>query len=108
MSSLPVKGASDQFSDGVDTAAATLKQAGENAREFSEHAGEAMREATTEFAKKAESVRSDAVDAGKDAMRYAKREVETHPRATLAAGLTAFAAIISLLIVNRRNRRASR
>lgn len=100
----PADGLSGQFKDSVDTAAEALKAAASGTQEFTEEAGEVLAAATTEITKLAESLRSHAVDAAKDAASYAKHEVEAHPLASLAAALTAVVAIMGLMAVTRRSK----
>jgi ElaB/YqjD/DUF883 family membrane-anchored ribosome-binding protein len=100
----PAEGLSGQFKDSVDTAAEALKAAASGTHEFTEEAGQVLATATTEITKLAESLRSHAVDAAKDAASYAKHEVEAHPLASLAAALTAVVAVMGLMVVTRRNK----
>jgi len=94
----------ENFQDSVDTAAKALKAAASSTHEFSEEASAALSVATTELTKLADSLRTHAVDAAKDAARYAKHEVETHPMASLAAALTAMVAVMGVMAMNRRSK----
>jgi ElaB/YqjD/DUF883 family membrane-anchored ribosome-binding protein len=98
---------SGRFQDSVDTASDALKAAASGTHEFSEEASEVLATATTEITALAESLRAHAVDAAKDAARYAKHEVEAHPLASLAAALTAVVAVMGLVAVNRRSKQAA-
>lgn len=98
---------SGHFQDSVDNAADALKAAASGTHELSEEAGEALATATKEITALAESLRAQAVDAAKDAARYAKHEVEAHPLASLAAALTAVVAVMGLVAVNRRSKHAA-
>ncbi|MDZ4138041.1 MAG: hypothetical protein U0995_14125 [Erythrobacter sp.] len=100
----PAEGLSGQFKDSVDTAAEALKTAASSTHEFTEEAGEVLATATTEITKLAESLRTHAVNAAKDAASFAKHEVEAHPLASLAAALTAVVAIMGLMAVTRRSK----
>lgn len=98
------EGLSGSFKDSVDTAADALKAAASSTHEFTAEAGDVLATATTEIAKLAESLRTHAVDAAKDAASYAKHEVEAHPLASLAAALTAVVAVMGLMAVTRRTK----
>lgn len=88
----------------VDSAAQALKSAESSAYELSHEASEALSAATDEIARLAESLRTHAVDAAKDAALYAKHQVEAHPMASLAAALTAVVAVMGVVAVNRRGK----
>lgn len=103
----PTDTLSGPLQDSVDTAAEALKAATSSSHEFTEQASELLATATAEIAKLAESLRGQAVDAAKEAARYAKQEVELHPMASLAAALTAVAAVMGMMAVNRRGKPAS-
>lgn len=103
----PAENLSGQFKDSVDTAADALKAAASSTHEFTEEASAVLATATTEISKLAESLRGHAVEAAKDAARYAKHEVEAHPLASLAAALTAVVAVMGMLAVNRRGKHAA-
>lgn len=108
MSHSPDQTLSGQFEDSVDTAAHALKAAASGTHEFSEEASEMLSTATAEITKLAESLRTHAVDAAKDAARYARTEVEAHPLASLAAALTAVVAVMGVVAVNRRGAHAAK
>ena len=95
---------SGPFQEKVETAAEALKAAAVSSHEFSEEATAALASATTELAKLAESLRAHAAEAARDTARFAKHEIETHPMASLAAALTAVAAVMGVIAVNRRGR----
>jgi ElaB/YqjD/DUF883 family membrane-anchored ribosome-binding protein len=97
---------SERFQDSVDSAAEALKAAASSTNEFSDEASAALATATAEIATLAENLRAHAVDAAKDAARYAKHEVEAHPLASLAAALTAVVAVMGMVAVNRRSKKA--
>ena len=107
MPNSPAQGLSGQFQDSVDSAAEALKAAAASKHEISQEAGEALAAATTEIAKLAESLRAHAVDAAKDAARYAKHEVEAHPMASLAAALTAVVAVMGMVAFSWRSKHAA-
>jgi ElaB/YqjD/DUF883 family membrane-anchored ribosome-binding protein len=100
----PTDTLSTQFQDSVDTAADALKAAAASTHDFSEEASEVLASATTEISKLAESLRSHAVDAAKDAAQYAKHEVEAHPLASLAAALTAVVAVMGVVAMGRNRK----
>jgi ElaB/YqjD/DUF883 family membrane-anchored ribosome-binding protein len=104
MSHSPAETLTGHFQDSVDTAADALKAAASSTHEFTEEASAALSTATTELTKLAESLRTHAVDAAKDAARYAKTEVEAHPMASLAAALTAVVAVMGMMAMNRRSK----
>jgi ElaB/YqjD/DUF883 family membrane-anchored ribosome-binding protein len=95
---------SGPFHESVETATEALKAAASSAHEVSEDASAALAAATTELAKLAESLRAHAADAARDTARFAKHEIEAHPMASLAAALTAVAAVMGVIAVNRRSR----
>lgn len=103
MPDTPAEELTQQFTDGVDTAAKALKAAASSTHALSEEASEVLANATTEISKLAESLRVHALGAAKDAVQYAKSEAKAHPIASLAAALTAVVAVMSLLAVNRRS-----
>jgi ElaB/YqjD/DUF883 family membrane-anchored ribosome-binding protein len=107
MSNSPAETLSGQFQENVDAAAKALKDAASSSHELSEETSKALSAATTEISRLAESLRSHAVDAAKDAARFAKHEVETHPMASLAAALTAVVAVMGMVAVNRRGNPAA-
>lgn len=107
MSISPADTLSGKFQDSVDTVAEALKAAASSTHEFSDEAREALASATTEITKQAESLRTHAVDTAKDAASYAKHEVEAHPMASLAAALTAVAAVIGVMIFSQRGKHAA-
>ncbi|MCU0948641.1 MAG: hypothetical protein MUF47_10370 [Porphyrobacter sp.] len=95
---------SGPFQEKVETAAEALKAAASSSHEFSEEASAALASATTELAKLAESLRAHAAEAARDTARFAKHEIEAHPMASLAAALTAVAAVMGVIAVNRRGK----
>lgn len=107
MSNSPAESLSGSFHDSVDSAAKALRAAASSNQEISQDAGEVLAAATTEIAKLAESLRAHAVDAAKDAARYAKHEAEAHPMALLAAALTAVVAVMGMVAFNWRSRSAA-
>jgi ElaB/YqjD/DUF883 family membrane-anchored ribosome-binding protein len=104
MSHSPAETLTGNFQDSVDTAGDALKAAASSTHDFTEEASAALSTATNELAKLAESLRTHAVDAAKDAARYAKTEVEAHPMASLAAALTAVVAVMGMMAMNRRSK----
>lgn len=76
------------------------------AHEITKEAGEALTAATNETAKLIESLRSHADAAASDAMQFLRREVEAHPRASLATAATAVVAVMSLMALIRRSKHA--
>ncbi|PXW77522.1 hypothetical protein C7451_10415 [Blastomonas natatoria] len=107
MSNSTTETLSSQFQDSVDTAAHALKAAASSTQEFSAEAGEVLATATTEISKLAESLRTHAVDAAKDAAQFAKHEVEAHPLALLAAALTAVVAVMGVVAMGRSSKHAA-
>lgn len=107
MPNSPSEGLSGSFQDSVDSAAEALKAAAASKHEISQEAGEVLAAATTEIAKLAESLRAHAVDAAKDAARYAKHEIEAHPMASLATALTAVVAVMGMVAFNWRSKHAA-
>lgn len=107
MSNSPAGSLPGQFEDSIETASDALKAAASGSQEFSEDASALLTAATTEIAKLAESLRGHAVDAARDTARFARQEVEAHPKASLAAAVTAGVAVIGMLVVNRRGRHAA-
>ena len=95
---------SDPFQEKVETAAEALKAAAASSHEFSEEASAALASVTTELTKLAESLRTHAVEAARDTARFAKHEIEAHPMASFAAALTAVAAVMGVIAVNRRGK----
>jgi ElaB/YqjD/DUF883 family membrane-anchored ribosome-binding protein len=105
LNSSPAEGdLSQQFKQSVDTAADALKAAASSTQELSGEASAVLASATSEISRLAESMRAHAVDAAKDAARYARHEVEAHPMASLAAALTAVVAVMGMMAINRRAR----
>lgn len=107
MSSIPTGSSSGPFQESVESAAEALKAAASSSHEFSEEASAALASATTELTKLAESLRAHAVEAARDTARFAKHEFDAHPMASVAAALTAVAAVIGVIAVNRRSRHAA-
>lgn len=103
MSTPPAKSLSGQFHESVEHAAEALKAAATNSHELSEEASALLATASTELSKLAESLRGHAVEAAKDAVRFAKHEIEVHPMASLATALAAVAAVIGMIRIVRRN-----
>jgi ElaB/YqjD/DUF883 family membrane-anchored ribosome-binding protein len=107
MSNTPTNTLTGHFQDNVDTAADALKAAASGTHEFTEEASAVLATAGTEITKLAESLRAHAVDAAKDAAKYAKQEVEAHPLASLAAALTAVVAVMGMMAVSRKSKHAA-
>lgn len=107
MSNSPADTMTGHFEDSVDTAATALKAAASGTHEFTEEASAVLATASTELTKLAESLRAHAVSGAKDAVQYAKHEVEAHPLASLAAALTAVVAVMGTMVVSRRSKHAA-
>lgn len=107
MSNASSQGLSGQFQNTVDSAAETFKAAAATKDAISQEAGEVLTAAANETAKLAESMRAHAAQAAKEAAQYARHEIEAHPRASLAAALTAVVAAIGVMAFSWRSKRAS-
>jgi len=107
MSNSPSGSLTERFQDSVDTAADALKAAATDTQEFTAESSAVLASATTEIAKLAESLRSHAVGAAKDAVSYARHEVEAHPLASIAAALSAVVAVMGMVAVGRRSKNAA-
>jgi hypothetical protein len=107
MSTASSQGLSGQFKESVDSAAETLKAAAATKVAISQEAGEVLTAATTEISKLAETMRVHAVNAANDAAQYARHELEAHPRASLAAAVTAVIAVIGVMAFNWRRKKAA-
>ena len=78
----------------------------QNARRISEEASEVLSNAAEDVVRVAEKLSKHALDATKDAARQVTHEVQQHPIVSLAAALTAVAALVGLIAATRSSKDA--
>jgi ElaB/YqjD/DUF883 family membrane-anchored ribosome-binding protein len=88
--------------DALDEVARSLRKAAEGAEGLSGEANEALSKAAADVKRAAESLRKQAVAAARDVARKATHEVQQHPVASLAAAITAAAALVSVIAATRK------
>jgi hypothetical protein len=77
--------------------AASLQKAAQDAEGLSRVASEALRRASADVARAAESLQKHAAATAKSVLQKAVHEVQEHPVASLAAAITAASALVSVL-----------
>ena len=90
--------------DALDVVARSLREASERTQDLSEEASEVLSNAAEDVVRVAEKLSKHALDATKDVARQATREVQQHPIASLAAALTAVAALVGLIAATRNSK----
>lgn len=87
--------------DTLDGVARSLREASERTQDLSEEASEALSDAAKDVVRVAERLRKQAVHATKDVALQATQEIKQHPIASLAAALTAVAALVGVIAASR-------
>jgi ElaB/YqjD/DUF883 family membrane-anchored ribosome-binding protein len=85
----------------LDDVARSLQKAAEDAENLSSDAVEALSKAAADVARAAEALRKHARTAANSLAQKAAHEVRDHPIATLAAAITAAAALVRVIAANR-------
>lgn len=83
----------------LDDVAQSLRKAANEADGLSKEASEALTKAAAEVAQAAEALRKHAAAAARNVVQKAAHEMREHPIATLAAAITAAAALVRLIAV---------
>lgn len=96
----------ENVEDTLDVVARSLRQASERTQDLSEEASEVLSNAAADVVRVAEELRKHAVDSAKDVARHATHEVQQHPIASLAAALTAVAALVGVIAAARSSKSA--
>lgn len=87
--------------DALDDVARSLTNAAKSAEGLSGDANEALLKAAADVTRAAESLRKRAVATAKNVAQKAAHEVQEHPIASLAAAITAAAALVGLIVAAR-------
>jgi len=90
--------------DTLDAVARSLREASHRTQDLSEEASEALSDAAADVVRVAEKLRKQAVHATRDVARQATHEVKEHPIASLAAALTAVAALVGVIAASRNSK----
>jgi len=90
----------------LDVVARSLREASDRTQDLSEEASEVLSNAAADVVRVAEKLRKHAVDAVKDVARQATHEAQQHPIASLAAALTAIAALVGAIAATRGSKGA--
>ena len=90
--------------DTLDAVARSLREASDRTHDLSEEASEALSNAAEDVVRVAEKLRKQAVDATRDVARQATHEIKEHPIASLAAALTAVAALVGMIAASRNSK----
>jgi ElaB/YqjD/DUF883 family membrane-anchored ribosome-binding protein len=85
----------------LDDVARSLLKAAKGAEGLSSDASEALSKAAADVARAAESLRKHAAATAKNAVQKAAHELQEHPIATLAAAITAAAALVGVIAAKR-------
>ncbi|MGB5076232.1 MAG: hypothetical protein WBO17_01975 [Sphingorhabdus sp.] len=96
----------ENVEDTLDVVARSLREASERTQDLSEDASEVLSNAAEDVVRIAEKLRKHAVDTAKDVARQTTNEIQQHPVASLAAALTAVAALLGV-IAAMRNRKSA-
>lgn len=95
----------DQIPHNVEAAlhdvAQALQKAAGDAEGLSKDAGEALSKAAADVTRAAESLRKHAAAATRNVVQKAAHEVQEHPIASLAAAITAAAALVGVIAARR-------
>lgn len=89
----------------LDTVAQSLRAASERTHDLSEEASEALSIAAAEVLGAAEKLRMRAANVAGEVARQTAHEVKQHPIASLAAALTAIAALAGMIAASRSHNR---
>ena len=92
--------------DTLDVVARSLREASERTQDLSEEASEVLSNAAEDVVRVAEKLSKHALDATKDAARQVTHDVQQHPIVSLAAALTAVAALVGLIAATRSSKDA--
>lgn len=90
--------------DTLDVVTRSLRDASERTQDLSEEASEVLSNASADVVRAAEKISKHALDAAKDLARQATHEVQQHPIVSLAAALTAVAALVGLIAITRSSK----
>ncbi len=90
----------------LNVVARSLREASERTQDLSEEASEVLSNAAEDVVRVADKLSKHALDAAKDVARQATHEVQQHPIVSLAAALTAVAALVGLIAATRSNKDA--
>jgi len=85
----------------LDDVARSLQKAAKDADGLSKDASEALSKAVTEVTSAAESLRKHAAATARNVVQKAVHEVQEHPIASLAAAITAAAALVRIIAATR-------
>jgi ElaB/YqjD/DUF883 family membrane-anchored ribosome-binding protein len=87
----------------LDEVARSMQKAAKDAEGLSQDASEALSKAAAEVTRAADSLRKHAATTARSTIQKAVHEVQEHPIASLAAAITAAAALVSV-ITGRRHK----
>ena len=90
----------------LDVVARSLREASERTQDLSEEASEVLSNAAADVVRVAERLSKHALEATKDVARQATHEVQQHPIVSLAAALTAVAALVGVIAITRSSKDA--
>ena len=85
----------------LDDVARSLQKAAKDAEGLSGDASEALSKAAADVTRAAESLRKHAAAAARNIAQKAAHEVQEHPIASLAAAITAAAALVGVIAAKR-------
>lgn len=85
----------------LDDVARSLQKAAKDAEGLSSDASEALSKAAADVTRAAESLRKHAAAAARNVAQKAVHEVREHPIASLAAAITAAAALVGVIAAKR-------
>jgi len=98
----------ENVEDTLDVVARSLREVSVRTQDLSEDAREALSNAAADVVRVAEKLRRQALGAAKDIARQATHEVRQHPIASLAAALTAVAALAGVIAATRSSKSVSK
>ena len=97
--------ARDHLQHNVETAledvARSLHQAAQDAEGLSHDASEALSKAASDVKRAADSLRQHSAATARSALQKAVHEIHEHPVASLAAAITAAAALVNMILAAR-------
>lgn len=92
----PVNSSNHHLGPALDDVARSLQKAAKDAEGLSKEASEALTKAAAELAHAAQALRANAAATTRNVVQKAAHEMQQHPIATLAAAITAAAALVRL------------
>lgn len=104
MSNFTTNVIAENVEDALDAVARSLREASDRTHDLSDDASEVLSNAAADVVRVAEKLRKHAVDVTKDVARQATHEVQQHPIASLAAALTAVAALVGVIAAARSSK----